>query len=176
MVEDLTNWWQAADIRHGLLIAGGGLAIWAAASDVRRFLIPNRAVILLLLSGIFFVAVGGGPDGQFAGVGYHALGFAGVLAVGFAAYLLNFFGAGDAKLLAALSIWMGPPGAVMLIVHTVLLGGVLAIGWSFSRPLRTALMVAGLPVDPEPPAEIPYGVAIAGAGLIGFADLWPSVI
>ena len=170
MIDDFTNWWQAADIRHALLLAGMVLAVWAAASDIRRFLIPNTTTLLLIALGICFVAFGGG-----SGVGDHAVVFFGVLGLGFVAYLLNLFGAGDAKLLAAFAIWMGPLGTIPLIFYTLLFGGLLAIAWSFSRPLRTALMVAGLPVDPEPPAEIPYGVAIAGAALIGFADLWPSI-
>jgi prepilin peptidase CpaA len=81
-----------------------------------------------------------------------ALGTLGVLAVLFA---LGAMGGGDVKLLAALALWIAPAPFLKLVVMMALLGGVLTIvfcAWHVMRRQRDKL-------------AIPYGVAIAMAGL-----------
>ena len=81
-----------------------------------------------------------------------ALGTFAILAVLFA---LRAMGGGDVKLLTALALWIEPLLFVNLLVMMALLGGVLTIGfaaWHLMRRQRERL-------------AIPYGVAIAMAGL-----------
>ncbi|MGN7160724.1 A24 family peptidase [Sphingomonas sp. SAFR-052] len=84
----------------------------------------------------------------------------GVFAMFVAAYAAGQMGGGDVKLIGALALWL-PPGAVlsMLLVMS-LIGGVLTILFLIDRRLRRA----------QQPPEIPYGIAIALAGMLAIAN------
>ncbi|KQM60019.1 MULTISPECIES: A24 family peptidase [unclassified Sphingomonas] len=89
------------------------------------------------------------------------LGVAGIVfALFFAAFVAGQMGGGDVKMIAALALWL-PPGAVlsMLMVMSVL-GGVLTLLFLADRWRRRASQVA----------EIPYGIAIAIAGMLAIAN------
>jgi prepilin peptidase CpaA len=83
---------------------------------------------------------------------------------------MGWLGGGDAKLLAAASLWVGPAGAAPFVVFTALAGGALALA------LMAARTVAAPPEKgPEwlrraltPKGDIPYGVAIAAGALAAF--------
>lgn len=169
MFDPLVYLWQFGDARHAVLIVGLALTVWAAATDLRHFTIPNKISAALFAAGAVWILISGADPGA------HLAAFACVLALGFLAYAFQFFGAGDAKLLAVLALWTGPQIAVALVLQTLIFGAILAFAWVLSRPVRTVLMAAGLPVDPEPPAQIPYGVAIAAAACFAFAGLWPPL-
>jgi prepilin peptidase CpaA len=145
-----------------------GLLIWAAGSDLKRFIIPNAAVGIIATLGLIYQLQTGGPIGE------TTLIAAVVLAVGFAAFALRIAGAGDAKLLAALALFAGPSEIFSLIVHTLLIGGGLSVFWLLSRPLRHGLVVAGFAIQPEPGRRLPYGIAIAGGALFMVGRLWPA--
>lgn len=169
MFEQLSPYFPTDTLRHAVLIAGILLTLRAAMTDLTRFTISNRiCTALFALGGVWILMNGASPWPYLAG-------FAGVLGLGFIAYAFRLFGAGDAKLLAALALWIGFPGVIGLVFTTALFGAILALLWVLSRPLRLALMAVGLPIDPEPPAQIPYGLAIAAAALIAFADLWAVI-
>jgi prepilin peptidase CpaA len=81
-----------------------------------------------------------------------ALGTFAVLAALFA---MGAMGGGDVKLLAALALWIAPRPFLNLLLMMALLGGVLTVmfgAWHVMRRQRDKL-------------AIPYGVAIAMAGL-----------
>lgn len=154
---------------EAMLLATLGLfALWAAASDLRRYLIPNRLVVAIAFGGIVWQLAAGG------GVGAALSVAAIVLAAGFAAFALNILGAGDVKLLSAVALWAGPAEIVPLLLQTLIFGGALALFWVLSRPLRHTLVLAGLDIRAEPPRAIPYGVAIAGGTLALIVRLWPG--
>lgn len=84
-------------------------------------------------------------------------------------FALKLMGGGDVKLLSALALWVAPLPFVKLLVIMSLLGGVLTIifaAWHFTVTKRRD-------------AKIPYGVAIASAGLITLAPVleagWHSI-
>lgn len=84
-------------------------------------------------------------------------------------FALKLMGGGDVKLLSALALWLAPMTFLKLLVVMSLLGGVLTIlfaGWHYT-------------VTRKRDAKIPYGVAIASAGLITLAPVleagWRSV-
>jgi prepilin peptidase CpaA len=167
MTDAIIDALNAPALRQGLIIAAIGLTVWAAVSDLVRFQIPNRVSALLFCGGAVYIALTGLP-----GWAHLAAGCA-VLALGFAAYSFSVLGAGDAKLLAALAVRTGPQGAVALVLTTLVLGAILAVVWVMSRPLRAMMISAGLAIDPEPPAVVPYAVAIAAAAIPALAALWP---
>jgi prepilin peptidase CpaA len=79
----------------------------------------------------------------------------GTFAVLTALFAMGAMGGGDVKLLSALSLWIAPWPFFKLVVMMALIGGVLTIlfaAWHVMRRQREKL-------------AIPYGVAIAMAGL-----------
>ncbi|HEY0149154.1 MAG TPA: prepilin peptidase [Allosphingosinicella sp.] len=79
----------------------------------------------------------------------------GVLFVFFLAFQMGQMGGGDVKMLFALSLWLPPAAVLQLIVIMAIAGGVLTIALLIPHRM---LKHAGNP-------EIPYGIAIAFAGL-----------
>lgn len=84
-------------------------------------------------------------------------------------FALKLMGGGDVKLLSALALWLAPITFLKLLIVMSLLGGVLTLlfaGWHYTVTRRRD-------------AKIPYGVAIASAGLITLAPVleagWRSV-
>ncbi|WP_231467302.1 prepilin peptidase [Novosphingobium sp. CECT 9465] len=84
-------------------------------------------------------------------------------------FALKLMGGGDVKLLSALALWLAPMTFLKLLVVMSLLGGLLTIifaAWHYT-------------VTRKRDAKIPYGVAIASAGLITLAPVleagWRSV-
>jgi prepilin peptidase CpaA len=69
-------------------------------------------------------------------------------------------GGGDVKLLAALGLWLPLTKMLILLEWMALGGGLLTLGMLMAHRLRKA------PGKPE----IPYGVAIVGAGLLVVAN------
>ncbi len=142
----------------------------AAVSDIRRYLIPNRYPLAIALAYLVY-ATGHPLDQGLWGLAAGVAAFV-LCAVLFAA---GIFGGGDAKLLAATTLWAGPSLALPFLLYTVLAGGVLALAWL--TPFRR-LMPAAPQAEPgpEPAAETaalrsrlhqptPYGAAIAAGGL-----------
>ena len=140
-------------LRYGLL-AGLAIALLAAAfTDIRSRRITNRLnAAIALCAPLFWWAsdMALWPDVALQ---------LGVALATFAALALLFairaIGGGDVKLLTALGLWIEPGLFVKLIVMMALMGGVLTlalIGWRYLRRRRERI-------------EVPYGVAIALAGL-----------
>ena len=143
------------------------LMIAAALCDVATMTIPNR--ISLLLAPAFFVAAILAHLSP-AAIAWHAgVGVAALLVMA-GCFAMGWLGGGDAKLLAAASLWVGPDAAVPFVFATALAGGALALvlllaratPWLYGRGpewLRRLL---------TPKGAIPYGVAIAAGALCAF--------
>lgn len=144
------------------------LMITAALCDVTTMTIPNR-ISLVLVPAFFAAALLArlSPEAiaWHVGVGVAAL----LLMAG--CFAMGWLGGGDAKLLAAASLWVGPGAAVPFIAFTAVAGGLLALG---------LLMARSAPLWPgergpawlrrllTPQGAIPYGVAIAAGALCAF--------
>src|SRR5262245_61626242 len=117
------------------LAAFAALVLYAALSDMSRLIIPNWVSIALAV--IFPVAalIVGAP---LLNVGLHVLFGVGVLAVGFVLFQFNIIGGGDAKLLAAVSIWTGMTAFMPFILWTAIAGGVMALALLTARQLIPA--------------------------------------
>ncbi|MGD9967752.1 MAG: prepilin peptidase [Hyphomonadaceae bacterium] len=151
------------------LAAFAGLLIYAACSDIARLIIPNWVSIALV--ALFPVAAFVGGAAIFD-VGMHLLFGLGVLAIGFVLFQFNVLGGGDAKLLAAVSVWTGMAAAIPFIVWTTVAGGMLALALLTARQLIPAGSYPGF-VDHllKKQNGIPYGVAIMIGALMAIPSL-----
>jgi prepilin peptidase CpaA len=148
------------------------LFCWAAVSDFRSWKIPNWIVGLLCLLYIVNVGIvevfGLQPKiwdlstlpGDFAAFGL-------LLAIGFLFWRLRMFGAGDAKLLAAIGIFVGWSG---LLAFSILLLFSAVIVWVLVRlPMPQALHMSKIIVrldEIRRTRKIPYGVVMVPAALV----------
>ena len=150
-------------LAYGLLAALAIALLIAAISDLRTRLIHNWLTFGIALAAPAFWWASGlslwpGVAGQ---IGLGLAAFA-VLAGLFAA---GAMGGGDVKLLTALALWLPWQPFLKLVVAMALLGGVL-----------TLLCVARHRIGRHTgKLEIPYGVAIAGAGLWVLANTYGPI-
>lgn len=154
-----------------ILIAFSGLflalCVFAALHDVNRLTIPNW--LNLTLAGLFV------PAALFSGLPVEILGghvLAGGLAfvLAFGLYAFRVVGGGDAKMIPAAVLWMGPAAAFPFAYWMAIVGGVCAFLLLISRRSIPAAIVPGFMRAPfEPKAGVPYGVAIAGGVLLAGA-------
>ena len=147
------------------------LLVAAAVSDFRRFTIPNWIVLSLIVLWLFRLAVSAIAGTALLPMTVSALAALAVLAAGAFVFQHGWLGGGDVKLLAATVLWLPAGQAVGFLSLVALLGGALAaVVVAAARLLRPA--VAG-PDGSRPVAglRLPYGIAIAGAGLLILFDL-----
>ena len=146
-------------IKYGLLAALAIALLVAAFTDLKSRRITNKLNLAIALGAPLFWWASGlslWPDvaWQF-GV---ALATFAVLSVLFA---MKWMGGGDVKLLTALALWIAPSLFAKLLIMMALLGGVLTLVFGafnvMSRRRRKS--------SEKAPISIPYGVAIALAGL-----------
>jgi prepilin peptidase CpaA len=160
------------------------LLLWAAVSDYRRYIIPNQVSLGAL--ALFPVYVMSAPE-PVAWV--FALVMAAVFfVVGFAMYLLRAMGAGDAKLLPVVMLWVGPKDfsafMIVLLGGSLVLAGVIGVRTALdqmrasereaatggtavavSALARFGRLLAELRHVPFLKIQVPYGVAIAAGGI-----------
>jgi prepilin peptidase CpaA len=156
---------------NGLRLAAAtgftGVVVWAAISDVRFRKIPNWTILALLgLFPAFALA------GTLAWALWSLVGAVVVFVVTYALYAFKLLGAGDSKLFSAVALFVGLGEIARLGVLAALAGGLIALVIVLSRP-RRALMMFSLRGKGDFGSGIPYGVAIAVAGL---AIVWAGVL
>lgn len=142
----------------------------AAATDLFTMTVPNR-IALLLVGGFAVLA-------PLVGLGWSELGLhvalaAAALVVTFAMFSFGWIGAGDAKLFAATCLWIGPGAILLYSVYAALIGGGLTVLILVLRsvPLPAMLNSQGwLARLHSPTAGVPYGIALAAAGLLVYPD------
>ena len=141
------------------------LLIIAAVSDLLTFRIPNW--VSLALVGLFIVAV------PFSGLSWTiiaahlALGMT-LLVVGMAMFAMNLLGGGDAKLMAAIGLWVGWPSLPVYLAWTAIIGGLLALSLLMFRRAPLAAVMQARPWISrlhDRQAGIPYGIALAAGAL-----------
>lgn len=164
----------ADEVRFFLMLGAATCAIIGAAYDMRSSRIPNW----LTYGGLGLALTLRGIVGSWRAVGQ---GLAGMLIGGgifFLFFLVRGMGAGDVKLMSAVSTWVGFHDALALVASTAIAGGILALIYMafYGKFLRTIRNVGTLVwfhvksgVRPHPELNlqgtrairIPYGVAIA---------------
>ncbi|MBV9930563.1 MAG: prepilin peptidase [Alphaproteobacteria bacterium] len=133
------------------LLACGLVA--AAAMDWRSRIIPNWLNAAIALGALPFWLATRTPLWPDAAI--HLAVAAAIFALFALAFHFGMMGGGDVKMLAALALWLPPLAAVQLIVIMSLAGGALTLAMVLRHRLSRA----------EGALEIPYGIAIAFAGL-----------
>ncbi len=146
------------------------LMAFAASSDLLTMRISNR-LVLVMAAGFFVVAFAIGlPLPQ---LGMHVAGALLVLCIAFAFFALGWIGGGDAKLAAATALWIGFGELLPYFVYAALFGGALTLVVLIvrRRPLPPALMrVEWLGRLHDAKAGVPYGIALAAAGILVYSD------
>ncbi len=138
-----------------------GTLVVAVVCDLRARRIPNLLTLPIAGLGLAVNLFSGGASG----LGLAAAGW--VLAVGLLAlpFMLNWLGAGDVKLVAALGALQGPQFVLATLEFTVLAGGVLAIialgGRGLLVPALSSMLRLRPPVTAVAALRTPYAPAIA---------------
>ncbi len=139
------------------------LCLFAAMRDIVSLIIPNwmNGLFVLLFLPVIFIA---GLDWTLIGL-HFAIAFA-TLILTFTLFAFNIIGGGDAKMIPAVILWMGPSASMPFLFGTSVCGGLLAIIILLLRtyiPPELAPSFAQKLLDKK--NGIPYGAAIL-AGVI----------
>jgi prepilin peptidase CpaA len=161
-------------LEHPLILIFPLAMAFAAAMDLFTMTIPNRISIVLVAS---FVVVALIVAPSWLIVARHLTIFAVVLAVAVAMFAMGWLGGGDAKLLAAASLWIGPDLFLSYLVYVSVLGGLLALALLQYRgqvllPAWLARQAWAMRLH-EKNGGIPYGVALGGSAMLVYPQtLW----
>jgi len=144
---------DSGTISLGLMAVLGLLMIAAAVSDLRSRTISNELNAAMALLAIpFWIASGlaAWPDMpiQFGAAFAVFLVFAGLFAIG-------AMGGGDVKMIGAVMLWIPLPLFLPMLTVMAVGGGILSAVMLIHLKIRRS----------EKPVEVPYGLAIAAAGL-----------
>ena len=146
----------------------------AALFDLVKYMIPNTVSGVLAALFVAAALMGPEPIDWLSHLGAGAAVFAG----GVLLYRFRIMGGGDVKFLGAMGLWMGFGVVLNYLMFVAILGGALALlllGLRFLIPRAVRLMAPGSPANlPEllrHGSHIPYGVAIAGGGVLAYPFL-----
>ncbi|KCZ91274.1 A24 family peptidase [Hyphomonas jannaschiana] len=154
-----------------LIILGGlflALCLFAALHDVNSLTIPNW--LNLTIAGLFV------PAAVFSGLPVeiligHVLAGLAAFVIGFALFAFRVFGGGDAKMIPAVMLWIGPSASLEFVFTMALVGGACALLIVLVRNTVPAAVVPGPIRAPfEEKAGVPYGVAIAAGAFVASAS------
>ncbi len=157
-------------IEAAVLVFFPVLMVFAAFSDAATMTISNRVSIALALGFAPIALLAGATSVDLV---MHFLCGAAVFALAFAMFAFRIIGGGDAKLAAATALWLGWDTVGNYGLTTAVLGGFLSIGLLAARkcPMPEALLrrewIARLY---HPQTGIPYGMALATAGLLVYPE------
>ena len=129
------------------------ICVWAVYSDITQYKIRNEAVLGLIIG--FLVL---GPFAmELSDYFWRFANFGIVLGVGFVLWQVSGLGAGDAKLAAAIALYINTAdsGPVLMIWLTAMVAMLLLYSRSFVRVARND------GVDAARKMELPFGIALA---------------
>jgi prepilin peptidase CpaA len=148
-----------------MLVLPALLAV-AAAFDLATFTIPNLLSLAIAAAFVVFgLAVKIAP-GVFA---LHLLAGLIALVAGFALFAFGYIGGGDAKLFAAIALWLGLHDFLAYVLASSVLGGLLTLAllmlrqWPLPASLARRDWITRLH---EKSSGVPYGVALASGALL----------
>lgn len=98
-----------------------------------------------------------------------------MLAVAYVLFSAGLLGGGDAKLLAAVTLWFGTSGIVEFLLLTALAGALLAMvigAWSLINFEAEIRSVAGRSRLAWVKPSLPYGFAIAAGAILAAPGSW----
>lgn len=150
-----------------------GAVAFAAAMDIFTMKIPNHVSVVLVLAFFPLAFLAGlGLSEVAAHVGAGAL----MLLVGFGLFVGGWFGGGDAKLMAAVGLWVGFDTLPLYLLFVALAGGLMAGAFATVRSVPLPSFLLGQPWAlrlHRQDGGIPYGIALAAGALIVFPQtIW----
>ena len=144
--------------------------IFAGLRDLTTMTIPNW--LTLMLAVIFFAAAAM-TSMPLSEIGLHTVvGFV-TLLIGMILFARGWIGGGDAKLMAAVALWLGWAQALPYFVVASIFGGALTLAILGYRnlPLPAFVMRHDWAMRLHDRTEgVPYGLALAAAALLIFPD------
>jgi prepilin peptidase CpaA len=155
------------------------LALMITYMDVRYRRIPNKLVLVTLISGLALNVFFGGWHGLFASLAGLAMAFGSM----FLLHLFGTMGAGDVKLFAAIGSVLGSPLVPQTFLIVAITGGVLAVCkmiytrrvgatmfgvFQFFYGLLPGQTVPRFEVPADRSYTLPYAVPICLGSLIAF--------
>lgn len=147
-----------------LLAVLGALLLAAGIEDARRRTIGNGVnATIALIAPLWWWANALSPWPDMAmQAGLAAVVFA--LFVG--VFAIGAMGGGDVKLIGALALWLPPGALAWMLVAMSLAGGAVTLAMVVDRWLHRRRDAGAA----DAPIEVPYGVAIAAAGLLSLHE------
>ncbi len=161
---------------HLLLFVFPFAMAYAAMMDVFTMRIANSVSIAVAVAFLIVAPIAAMPAQEMLmhlGVG------AAMLIVGMILFSFRALGGGDAKLLAAASLWVGPEQWLPFIALVAVFGGVLAGVILIFRnfPAGALMLPAWAARLHQAGGSIPYGVAIAAGALSIYPQTsWPTLL
>jgi prepilin peptidase CpaA len=158
-------------VQTAVLIIGIAILTIIAHGDVRKRRIPNALSLAVAALGLTRILLVDDP----VAAGYTLMAGAAILVVAFLLFWRDVIGGGDAKLLPAMALFIGYRNLLDFLFLMSLCGGVLALAImardNFGpRRLRPPASGPGGEITASIAAPtrstVPYGVAIAVAGVI----------
>lgn len=145
--------------------------LFAAMSDWVSMTITNRVSLVLVVTFAIVAPLTGMPMHDYA---LHFAVGAGVLVATFAIFAFGSMGGGDAKLLAATSLWMGWNLSLLdYLAGSAILGGTLTLAILSFRTSALAIFSTDNPFLKNFTSSadgVPYGIALGAGGLIAFSS------
>ncbi|PNE12664.1 MAG: peptidase [Beijerinckiaceae bacterium] len=146
------------------------LMAFAAISDLLTMTISNRISIALAVLFLAMAFACGLPATEIL---WHLACGAAMLVFAFGLFARGWIGGGDAKLAAATAIWLGFDHLGDYALSASILGGLLSVSIIVLRiwPLPGVLLARQWAIRlHEPGTGIPFGIALASAGLILYPE------
>ncbi len=153
----------------------------SAITDIYSYMIPNSFSVILIVGFYIFALIN--PVFDWEMIGYHTLTGLSVLLLTFILFAFSALGGGDAKLLAASSLWLGYHDTLLYLCFVAMCGGILALVlviWRKTKPFKVYSLFTPLrslyygPTDTSdianPQYAIPYAVAIAAGFFMALPD------
>ena len=135
-------WW--------LLAVLGCAAGAAAIEDGLRYRISNLISLVVLVAAIAAAIMAGPAWALWQNIAVFLV----VLVLGTLAFSAGWLGGGDVKFFAATALWLDLQSALQFVALVFLAGGLVAICYLATRPLRTRR------VGKKSRTQVPYGIAI----------------
>ena len=161
-------------MRTAVVVVAIGILAIIAYGDVRTRRIPNVLTGVIAMLGLIRMLLVHDP----VAAGHTLAASAAVITAAFLLFWRGAIGGGDAKLVAAMALLIGYQNLLSFLFLMSLCGGALAIAilardklrprfWRLSRPARmpSATEATGC-IAAAARSTVPYGVAIAAAGVI----------
>jgi prepilin peptidase CpaA len=147
-----------------ILLLSAALFVVVAYCDIRTRRIPNELVLGILVLATVRIALSADPTGAL----YTLLASAALFVATFLFFWRGLLGGGDVKLLVATGFLIGYHDLFQFLFVMSVCGALVAVAVLARHRLRPRPITMAAPEHQDPPARltVPYGVAIAAAGLL----------